>query len=124
MTDKEPGPVSIDQISDEVLTVNWDDGHNSIYFIKDLRKRCPCARCAAQKEKEGDTSNPLRVITMALDDVKLIAWEYVGRYAVSFKFSDGHKTGIYTYPYLRSICQCDECDTEGSIRIQGPLKTG
>jgi len=27
----------------------------------------------------------------------------VGRYAVRIKFSDGHKTGLYSWDYLRSI---------------------
>jgi DUF971 family protein len=119
-----PRPVSIDQISEEVITISWDDDHQSIYFIKELRKRCPCARCAAQKGREQGQGDPLHVISASLDRVRLIRWEMVGRYAVAFYFSDGHKTGIYTYEYLRSICQCDECDTEGTIRIQGPLKQG
>jgi DUF971 family protein len=123
MSEKQVNPKSIDQISDEVLTITWDDGHNSLYFIRDLRKKCPCARCAGERENEDAPANPLRVISASLDNLRLNGWEFVGRYAVSFTFSDGHKTGIYTYPYLRNICQCDECDMEGFIRIQGPLKT-
>jgi hypothetical protein len=37
----------------------------------------------------------------------------VGRYALSFKWSDGHSTGIYTFDYLRRICPCPQCLPEG-----------
>jgi DUF971 family protein len=40
----------------------------------------------------------------------------VGNYALSFVWNDGHKTGIYSWDYLRRHCQCDECkasQTEG-----------
>jgi DUF971 family protein len=30
-------------------------------------------------------------------------FEIVGRYAVRFVFSDGHKTGLYSFPYLIRI---------------------
>ena len=35
--------------------------------------------------------------------------EPVGRYALQFKWSDGHDTGIYAYKLLRGLCQCDLC---------------
>jgi DUF971 family protein len=35
--------------------------------------------------------------------------EPVGRYALQFRFSDGHDTGIFSYNFLRRICQCDVC---------------
>jgi ATP-binding protein involved in chromosome partitioning len=31
------------------------------------------------------------------------AIHYVGRYALQFVWSDGHSTGIYTFPYLREL---------------------
>ena len=35
--------------------------------------------------------------------------EIVGRYALRFKWSDGHETGIYSFTALRQMCQCDIC---------------
>ena len=47
------------------------------------------------------------------DDVPLLIMlqdiESVGRYALQFKWSDGHDTGIYSYKLLRELCQCDLC---------------
>ena len=33
----------------------------------------------------------------------------VGKYAIRFKWNDGHESGIYSWEYLRNVCQCDEC---------------
>ena len=38
-------------------------------------------------------------------DIEIIALEPVGNYAVRPRFSDGHATGIYTWPYLLELCQ-------------------
>ena len=35
--------------------------------------------------------------------------EPVGSYALQLVWGDGHRTGIYTYDYLRQICECEEC---------------
>jgi DUF971 family protein len=36
--------------------------------------------------------------------------EIVGRYALSFRWSDGHATGIYSFRYLRELCEQQESD--------------
>ncbi len=42
-------------------------------------------------------------------DVRILAIHPVGRYGVLFEFSDGHKTGIYTFSYLYELgLTCDE----------------
>jgi DUF971 family protein len=33
----------------------------------------------------------------------------VGSYALQFIWGDGHRTGIYTFEYLRQMCECEEC---------------
>ena len=35
--------------------------------------------------------------------VAVIGWETVGNYALRFEFSDGHRTGLYSYDYLRQL---------------------
>jgi DUF971 family protein len=35
--------------------------------------------------------------------------EPVGSYALQLIWGDGHRTGIYTFDYLRQICECEEC---------------
>jgi len=32
-------------------------------------------------------------------------WNPVGLYAIQFRFSDGHNTGIYSFDYLKQIAE-------------------
>ena len=43
------------------------------------------------------------VLQAGKKDVQILAVEPVGSYAVQFRFSDGHDTGIYSWRYLREI---------------------
>ena len=47
---------------------------------------------------------------MEVPNLGLDTIEPVGNYAVCFRWSDGHMTGIYTFDYLRSLCPCQECE--------------
>ena len=33
----------------------------------------------------------------------------VGRYGFKIAWSDGHDLGIYTFEYLRGLCECEIC---------------
>ena len=35
--------------------------------------------------------------------------EWVEKVVLSITWSDGHDTGIYSYTFLRRMCQCDVC---------------
>ena len=39
---------------------------------------------------------------VVIDDVSV-----VGRYALNFRWSDGHETGIYSFQYLRDLCELE-----------------
>jgi len=43
-------------------------------------------------------------------DVRLETIVAVCNYAVSFRWSDVHSTGIYNFDYLRTLCPCSECE--------------
>jgi len=94
-------PQSVEQISDQVIAIKWDDGSEKIYFANKVRSKCPCAMC---KDKDDTPqANPFKILKTNPNNVVFISWDYVGRYAVRFTFSDNHDTGIYTYEYLHSI---------------------
>ncbi len=116
-------PEKIELISDTVLSVKWSDGHDSVYFAAHLRESCPCADCETLREGAGskEKTGPFQIGRLTPEEMHIHGWEMIGRYAISFKFSDGHDTGIYTYEYLRSLCQCDIC-TGNVVRIQGPMR--
>jgi DUF971 family protein len=90
----------------QVLTVEWHDGHTSVYPTNLLRFLCPCAGCRGHAP--GEVPPPE---WDAVKDVRATGAEQVGAYALQFTFSDGHSTGIYAYDRLRDACPCDACRT-------------
>jgi DUF971 family protein len=91
----------IDQVSSDVVVVSWEDGDQSLLFLKKLRANCPCAVCKDEREN----ANPLKVLAYDPDSLELKRWRWVGRYAIALEWSDGHNTGIYTYEYLRELSE-------------------
>lgn len=97
-------PVHLELKRDESLTVDWSDGVRSVYSIAHLRRFSPSAD--ARHLREQMASNPLTVLPPSRGDggpLRALDIERVGHYAVRIRFSDGHDTGIYSWPYLRSI---------------------
>jgi ATP-binding protein involved in chromosome partitioning len=86
------------------LRISWTDGHESEYPMSYLRGWCPCAQCQGHggTRRFVETENPT-----------IASWEQVGRYAICFRWQDGHATGIYSYPYLRELCACSDCRPDG-----------
>lgn len=98
------------EIGDEKITVEWDDGHQSIYDARYLRLNCGCAECV----EEWSQRKLLDPATVSAD-LKAEDYLMVGRYAVQFLWSDAHFTGIYPFPLLRAMCTCDKCTTQHRI---------
>ena len=39
------------------------------------------------------------------EELKIVDLSLVGRYAINFKWSDHHETGIYSFQLLRELCE-------------------
>jgi DUF971 family protein len=61
-----------------------------------LRALCPCARCVNEL-----TGVRMHDPSSVPADLTQLETRMVGNYALAFRFSDGHDTGIYPYPMLR-----------------------
>ena len=101
-------PKLVKRVSPAQPDITWSDGHFSSYPSWYLRENCMCANCveeftAVRKFGHGDIPS-----TIERTDVTP-----VGNYALNFLLIDCHKTVIYTYEYLRSLCPCPECLPEG-----------
>ncbi len=83
----------------EVL-VKWADGHTSTIPVKRLRGYCPCAECQGHG---GD-----QYVFIENKAAGIFECEPVGRYAIHFKFSDGHSTGIFRWEHLRKLDPTEE----------------
>lgn len=86
------------------LRIRWKDGHVSEYEPRYLRLRCPCAGCV--EEMTGRALLDPRTVP---EDVYPRQIQHVGRYALQFDWSDGHRTGIYPFGLLREACPCEAC---------------
>jgi DUF971 family protein len=93
-------PTAIKRISTNEIEFVWDDGQKSVFTTEFLRTNCPCAVCLNEREenrKQGLFSLPIANQT----DLRNI--ELSGRNAIVITWGDGHKTGIYTWEYLRNL---------------------
>jgi DUF971 family protein len=87
-------PIEIKLSTDKaVLTVTFDNSHQFDLSAEYLRVESPSAEVqghsAAEKKTIGGKQN-----------VRILALETVGNYAIRPKFDDGHDTGIFTWAYL------------------------
>jgi DUF971 family protein len=96
------------------LEIDWNDGHRSSWSFPWLRDACPCATCNEERKLENrkpgqPKPRPAAVLPMYTPPPKPASAHAVGRYALQFNWADGHSGGIYSWDYLRRVCQCREC---------------
>ena len=108
MTEK-PTNVTANKTARE-FTINWDDGHVSVYPFGLLRAACPCAGCRGGHENMRSEPDAL-VFDQRLDNspaTRISNVKAVGSYALTIVWEDGHDYGIYNWHYLRALCPCPE----------------
>ena len=96
------------------VAIDWKDGHASAWNFAWLRYACPCATCVEEREHTG---RPLGVpkpkpggpFVLYEAPPRPVEATPVGKYALRFKWNDGHESGIYSWDYLRRVCQCEQC---------------
>jgi len=118
-----PKSVKVNISTGTGVDIEWDDGHRTHYTFQWLRDACPCATCVEErtghKRKPGEPAKAApSLLPMYKEPIKATEAKPVGRYALSFTWNDGHSSGIYSWDYLREMCQCDEC-TKSADRVMG-----
>jgi DUF971 family protein len=98
---KAPAATAVELTSDgAVLQLAWDDGQATRVSARTLRQRCPCAECVEEwtgrRTFEPDRISP---------DTRILELHPVGNYALSFTFSDAHRTGIFNWTLLRETSE-------------------
>ncbi len=83
--------------SARMLTVSFDDGTHASIPYQTLREESP----SAENKGHGNGPPPPRAPIPA--DIGVVRAEATGRYAVRIEFTDGHKTGLYTWGLLKAL---------------------
>ncbi len=112
-----PAKVRVKKTEGTGVEIDWKDGHESRWNFAWLRNACPCATCHEEREKTGRAPGkpkpkPQTLLAMYEAPPRPIDVTPVGNYAVRFKWNDGHESGIYSWEYLRRICECNRCASE------------
>ncbi|BET69560.1 hypothetical protein ASA1KI_44780 [Opitutales bacterium ASA1] len=93
-------PDDIQLIGNEVA-IRWSDGFETYVSAPRLREASPSAESKGEPDIFGRIHGGEGRRDFA--DVTVVGWHPVGNYAIRFRFSDGHATGLYTYELLRSL---------------------
>src|SRR5207237_4661547 len=93
-------PREISQESNTRLQIRWADERVCDYEAAALRRACPCAQCVNEWTGERTLTPEAIANEVEINDLAI-----VGRYALNFRWSDGLDTGIYSFQYLRDLCE-------------------
>ena len=91
-------PTKIEFANQPEIQIEWNDGKKSNFPAKALRLACPCAGCVNELTGQRMLS-PDRIP----ENIRAVAVNPVGRYALQIVWSDGHATGLYGFDLLRKL---------------------
>ncbi len=89
------------QIIGSEVALRWGDGAESYITFATLRANSPSADARGEKDVFGHQYGG--EAPRSFQGVEVTGWEQVGNYALRFEFSDGHRTGLYSYELLREL---------------------
>jgi DUF971 family protein len=96
-------PVSVDAgNSEQKLTIDWADGHQSIFSLFGLRKNCPCVSCRGGHEQMG-RFEPQLFLVEPTRRYNITSAEPIGNHALKITWDDGHNAGMYRWDLLRHM---------------------
>jgi DUF971 family protein len=93
-----PIPRQADLEGPHMFRIEWNNGVVHVLTARELRLACPCASCV-----DEHSGRPLLDPAAVPEAIELLAAELVGRYALQFTWSDGHRTGIFSWPLLYGL---------------------
>lgn len=86
------------------LAIKWDDGSESFVSLEAMRRACPCASCAGEKDIMGNVykgpDTPLNA-----EAFRLVRYATVGGYGIQPVWADQHGTGIFDFNSLKRLAE-------------------
>lgn len=103
-----PAKVRVAMTEGTGVEIAWKDGHRSHWSFRFLRDACPCATCHEEREKSGRAPGEPKAVAAQVFPIyeapaRPLSAEAIGRYAIKFKWNDGHESGIYAWEFLRRL---------------------
>lgn len=95
-------PDDIQMIGNEIA-VRWSDGSEDFYTMEYLRAQSPSAENVGERDLTGKLHGGTD--QTSFPGVLVTGWQPVGGYAIQFEFSDGHRTGLYGFDYLKALAK-------------------
>ena len=91
------------QIIGDFVAISWDDGAQDIISGEKLRERSPSAENLGEVDILGQRwggDGPRQFSGGSVQSLTRI-----GNHSGTFVFSDGHRTGIYSWDYLHNLAR-------------------
>ena len=95
-------PESIQAIGDEIVIL-WEGGKETFYKMHLLRAESPSAQNKGESDLIGNRFGGTD--QTSFPGIKVTGWVNIGGYAIQFYFSDGHKTGLFSYELLIQLAE-------------------
>src|SRR3954469_5112023 len=93
-------PTNVQLVGNEDA-IAWNDGAETYFDVERLRAASPSAETQGERDILGvqyGGNGPRQ-----FPGVTVLGWEQGGNYVFRFDFSDGHRTGLYSFDYLRKL---------------------
>ncbi len=92
-------PARIEVEGGATVVLTWEDGAVQEFTARELRAACPCATC-----RDPAGAERVELLLGGPVPVTIDAANLVGDYALGLVFGpDGHRTGIFSFDYLRAL---------------------
>ena len=105
-------PEQITAVGEEIA-IRWSDGCENYLRMDFLRSRSPSAENLGEYDLVG------RAIIEPKQGrdfrgIRVTGWSPMGGYAIQFEFSDGHRTGLFSFDYLRELGAIEDQSLPGA----------
>ena len=84
------------------LAIRWNNGTETYLPLELLRRKCPCALCAGEKDLLGNVYGWGQK-QLTLTSFELKRCDLVGGYGIQPHWMDGHGSGIFSFAYISAI---------------------
>ena len=94
--------------TEENAILRWQDGSEHTISWRDVRYYCPCAQCAPNRDDEDSATELRRMVESHILEKPTV--RAVGRYALTFEWSQGCSSGIHRFERLWDIANGTDPD--------------